>query len=82
MASIDLDTPSLKQDIIKLIAQYLQDEGFTATKTVLEDEAGIKMHEKRAEHAQFKSTGFLFFFLRRECVPAPVFSPQYGRVGV
>ena len=54
MEGIELNTPVLKQDILKLIAQYLQDEGFTATKTVLEDEAGIKLHEHSALHAQFK----------------------------
>jgi hypothetical protein len=53
---VDLDSRELKREIIKLIAQYLQDEGFTATKTVLEDEAGIKRQQKRAEHAQFKRT--------------------------
>ena len=39
---------------VRLIAQYLQEEGFDATTTILQDEANIKLLEKRSEIAQFK----------------------------
>ncbi|KAI9168631.1 hypothetical protein H9P43_008004 [Blastocladiella emersonii ATCC 22665] len=37
--------PRIKEDIVRLMVQYLNDEGFHASKMTLQDEANVRMHE-------------------------------------
>eukprot|EP00041_Stephanoeca_diplocostata_P010856 m.174012 g.174012 ORF g.174012 m.174012 type:complete len:548 (-) comp18315_c0_seq1:170-1813(-) len=46
---IDLNSPSFKQDIVRIIAQYLDDEGYAAARVLLLDEAGIHLDALRKE---------------------------------
>ncbi|KAI9334612.1 WD40-repeat-containing domain protein [Obelidium mucronatum] len=39
--------PNIKQDIIRMIAQYLTDEGYHASKTTLLDESNVKANERQ-----------------------------------
>lgn len=43
------------KDILRLIEQYLSEEGFLATKLVLHDEANLKAKERGDRQAQSKS---------------------------
>ncbi|KAJ1671728.1 hypothetical protein EV182_007480, partial [Spiromyces aspiralis] len=43
---LDEDNPRIQHDIIRLIAQYLDNSGYTATKTTLYDEANVKWRER------------------------------------
>ncbi|KAI9362948.1 WD40-repeat-containing domain protein [Zopfochytrium polystomum] len=38
--------PKIKEDVIRMIAQYLGDEGYLATKMMILDEANVKWHER------------------------------------
>ncbi|ORX90453.1 WD40 repeat-like protein [Basidiobolus meristosporus CBS 931.73] len=46
------DDPNIKQDIIRMIIQYLNDEGYHASKMTVSDEANIKWHEKMEQQAE------------------------------
>ncbi|KAJ3281957.1 hypothetical protein HDU79_010366, partial [Rhizoclosmatium sp. JEL0117] len=43
----DTKDPRIQQDIIRMIAQYLTDEGFHSAKTTLLDEANVKVGERQ-----------------------------------
>ncbi|KAN0061936.1 hypothetical protein ACQY0O_005931 [Thecaphora frezii] len=54
------DDPKLRNDIIRMVDQWLADEGFGATRQVLMDEAGIKQREREeAGHDARKLRGCL-----------------------
>ncbi|KAG9296188.1 hypothetical protein G9A89_014780 [Geosiphon pyriformis] len=40
------EDPNIREDIIRMIIQYLSDEGYTSSKTTLYDEANFKGHER------------------------------------
>ncbi|EPZ32315.1 hypothetical protein O9G_002156 [Rozella allomycis CSF55] len=42
---INFDDPSIKLEVIRLICQYLQDEGYTISKTIICDETNVKLKE-------------------------------------
>lgn len=44
----------IRKDIITLIAQYLNDQGFTASKMLLLDEANMKRFEGNEQSAEIK----------------------------
>lgn len=43
----DANDPMIKQDIIRIIIQYLQDEGYTVSQMTVSDEAGLRWTERR-----------------------------------
>ncbi|KAK0569266.1 hypothetical protein OC861_001081 [Tilletia horrida] len=45
-AVLNHESPPIKEDIIRIIDQWLSDEGFNATKQVLMEEAGLKARER------------------------------------
>jgi len=45
---------SLKKDIIRMIIQYLSDEGYTAARTIIYDEANVKWHEREERVVEAK----------------------------
>ncbi|CAG8461370.1 10173_t:CDS:10 [Ambispora gerdemannii] len=45
----DPEDPNIREDIIRMVMQYLSDGGYNASKTTLYDEANLKWHE-REEH--------------------------------
>ncbi|KAJ3292410.1 hypothetical protein HDU76_007166, partial [Blyttiomyces sp. JEL0837] len=46
--------PKIKEDIVRMIAQYLGDEGFAATKLTMLDEANVKWHEREEQQQDIK----------------------------
>ena len=42
------------QDIIYLILQYLQDEGYSTSFLTMQDEANVKLAEQQTQHTLFK----------------------------
>eukprot|EP01135_Chromosphaera_perkinsii_P008304 Nk52_evm1s1253 gene=Nk52_evmTU1s1253 len=48
------DEPRIKEDIIRMIIQYLQNEGYVQSNMVLQDEANVKFAEHRALENQMK----------------------------
>jgi COMPASS component SWD3 len=42
------------QDIIKMIIQYLQDEGYSASMVTIQDEANVRINEQVRNCSQFK----------------------------
>lgn len=51
------DDPRLREDILRLILQYLHDEGFHAARQVLQDEAMVKLREDEelsVDHRRFR----------------------------
>lgn len=42
------------QDIIRMIIQYLGDEGYVASKMTVHDEANLKLHEKEERTSEAK----------------------------
>eukprot|EP00038_Savillea_parva_P013481 m.211015 g.211015 ORF g.211015 m.211015 type:complete len:527 (-) comp25348_c0_seq1:30-1610(-) len=42
MEAAKLDDPGMRKDLVRIIAQYLEEQGFTAARTALLDEAGIQ----------------------------------------
>ncbi|XP_004347572.1 WD-repeat protein [Capsaspora owczarzaki ATCC 30864] len=45
---------SLRNDLVRLIIQYLQDEGYSISQMVLQDEANTKLNEQRADQSHVK----------------------------
>jgi len=45
-AVLNYDSPVIKEDIIRMMEQWLGDEGFNATKQALMEEAGLKARER------------------------------------
>ncbi|CAG8509359.1 158_t:CDS:10 [Ambispora leptoticha] len=48
------EDPNIREDIIRMIMQYLSDEGYNASKTTLYDEANFKFHEREEHVAEIK----------------------------
>ncbi|KAL1916932.1 uncharacterized protein VTP21DRAFT_5129 [Calcarisporiella thermophila] len=46
------ENPHIKEDIIRMILQYLSDEGYHASKTLLQDETNVKWHEREEKLAE------------------------------
>eukprot|EP01137_Pigoraptor_chileana_P022042 Opistho-2@86488 len=44
----------IKEDIIRMMVQYLQNEGYNASKVVLQDEASVKLNEIRTDQSHVK----------------------------
>ena len=42
------------QDIVCLVLQYLQDEGYTTTFLTMQDESKVKLAEKQTQRSHFK----------------------------
>jgi COMPASS component SWD3 len=52
--ALNVDDPHVKQDVVRLIGLYLQQEGYSATAFALQDEANVKLRDKAHKHAQVK----------------------------
>ena len=50
--TFDHDDPKIRDEIISMIAQYLEFAGFTAASAVLQDEANVKLHVKQVKQTQ------------------------------
>ncbi|KAI8579143.1 hypothetical protein K450DRAFT_242969 [Umbelopsis ramanniana AG] len=50
----DLDSPKIKEDIIRMILQYLSDEGYYASRAVVQDEANVKWKEREERGIEAK----------------------------
>ncbi|GAM24710.1 hypothetical protein SAMD00019534_078850, partial [Acytostelium subglobosum LB1] len=50
----DPSDPQLKEDIIRMIIQYLQDEGYTASLLTVQDEANVKFTEQHYKASRMK----------------------------
>ncbi|KAJ3086995.1 hypothetical protein HK102_012019 [Quaeritorhiza haematococci] len=50
----DSDEPRIKEDIIRVITQYLNDEGYHASKLTLLDEANVKSREREEQAIEIK----------------------------
>nr|CAG8501963.1 2192_t:CDS:10 [Entrophospora candida] len=48
------EDPKIREDIIRMIIQYLSDEGYSASKMTIYDEANVKRHEREEHAADFK----------------------------
>ncbi|SCV71988.1 BQ2448_4682 [Microbotryum intermedium] len=54
-SSLPKDDPKIKEDILRLIEQYLCEEGYMATKLVLHDEANLKAKEDGERQVQTRN---------------------------
>ena len=52
--TFDTFSPQIKQDIMQMILQYMQDEGYTASVMTIQDEANVKLVEHKAQRTQLK----------------------------
>ncbi|KAK4538164.1 hypothetical protein CDCA_CDCA16G4189 [Cyanidium caldarium] len=50
----DPDDPQVQRDIMRMIAQYLDDHGYSATSMVLQDEAQVHERQAAAQRSQVK----------------------------
>mmetsp|Transcript_42775 Transcript_42775/g.69354 ORF Transcript_42775/g.69354 Transcript_42775/m.69354 type:complete len:631 (-) Transcript_42775:57-1949(-) len=48
------ETPQIKRDIIRMITQYLANEGYHASMMTIQDEAGVKFNEQLSRRTQIK----------------------------
>ena len=48
------ESPRIKEDILRMIVQYLQGEGYSASVLTLQDEANVKTKERLNKMALFK----------------------------
>eukprot|EP00246_Nothoceros_aenigmaticus_P017230 TRINITY_DN828_c0_g3_i2.p1 TRINITY_DN828_c0_g3~~TRINITY_DN828_c0_g3_i2.p1 ORF type:complete len:336 (-),score=50.75 TRINITY_DN828_c0_g3_i2:732-1637(-) len=53
-AIFDHNNPQVKEDILKMIIQYLQDEGYDASMMTVQDEANVKINEQVRHRSHFK----------------------------
>jgi COMPASS component SWD3 len=53
-ALFDTQAPRIKEDILRMVIQYLQNEGYVASVMTLQDEANVKTKEKLNRRAVFK----------------------------
>ena len=54
MGHFDPNDPSIKREIVHLILQYLQDEGYTASFLTMQDESNVKLAEQQTQRSLFK----------------------------
>jgi len=52
--TFDSHDPRMKEDIVRIVIQYLQDEGYTASMMTLQDEANVKAGEHEARRRQMR----------------------------
>ncbi|OAJ37621.1 hypothetical protein, variant 1 [Batrachochytrium dendrobatidis JEL423] len=50
----DANNDHIKEDIVRLIAQYLGDEGYASSKMILLDEANVKAFEREENYSEIK----------------------------
>ncbi|CAO3687778.1 unnamed protein product [Umbelopsis vinacea] len=50
----DLESPKIKEDIIRMILQYLSDEGYYSSRAVVHDEANVKWKEREERGIEAK----------------------------
>ncbi|CAG8446282.1 13569_t:CDS:10 [Acaulospora morrowiae] len=48
------EDPKIREDIIRMVIQYLSDEGYTASKMTIYDEANVKWHEREERVVELK----------------------------
>lgn len=53
-AIFDHDDPKIKEDVVRMIVQYLQDEGYTASIMTIQDEASVRFTENLRNRSHFK----------------------------
>lgn len=53
-AIFDHDNPKIKEDVVRMIVQYLQDEGYTASIMTIQDEASVRFTENLRNRSHFK----------------------------
>ena len=53
-ATLDPSDPQIKQDILRMILQYLQDEGYSTSFLTVQDEANVKLAEQQGQRSQLK----------------------------
>ncbi|KAL3683464.1 hypothetical protein R1sor_001486 [Riccia sorocarpa] len=53
-AVFDHNDPKIKEDIIKMIIQYLQEEGYFASMMTIQDEANVRVNENLRYRSQIK----------------------------
>lgn len=53
-ALLNTEDPNIKEDIMRMILQYLHDEGYDASRLVLHDEANVKWHEQEDLQQEIK----------------------------
>ncbi|KAI9217748.1 hypothetical protein BC828DRAFT_408225 [Blastocladiella britannica] len=51
---LDPSDPRIKEDIIRLLSQYLTDEGFHVSKLTLQDESNVRIHEAADRHLDLR----------------------------
>jgi len=51
----DPNDPKIREDIVCMIVQYLQDSGYTASALTVQDEANVKMYEEIEQRAQLRA---------------------------
>jgi COMPASS component SWD3 len=51
---LDVDDPVVKNEIIQIIIQYLQDEGYLGSALILQDEANVKMKNTSSKRSQLR----------------------------
>ena len=52
--TLDPSDPQIKQDILRMILQYLQDEGYSTSFLTVQDEANVKLAEQQSQRSQLK----------------------------
>ena len=53
-ATFDASSPQIKQDILKMIALYLSNEGYHASALTVQDEISLKTHMQKKHQAQLR----------------------------
>ncbi|KAL1515882.1 hypothetical protein AB1Y20_002497 [Prymnesium parvum] len=53
-STIDPTDPNIKEDILRMILQYLQNDGYSASFLTLQDEANVKLAEQQGQRSQLK----------------------------
>jgi COMPASS component SWD3 len=51
---LDVDDPVVKNEIIQVIIQYLQDEGYMGSALIVQDEANVKMKNTSSKRSQLR----------------------------
>jgi COMPASS component SWD3 len=54
MDMVDEQDQRIKEDVIRMIVQYLADEGYSVSRTTLLDEANVKWNERKEKAADIK----------------------------
>jgi hypothetical protein len=54
--TFDPDHPQIKKDILQMIVQYLESEGYTASVAIIQDETNVKGREQQNRNTQLRRT--------------------------